>query len=297
APKFWSDSDTVRMIREKFRTKDSEGENPDEEDEKFSREIVGASTAMLYSACDAVIAVSPKSADQLQEIAERNRVKLNLEIIPTGVNALPQPSKSDVQNFREKYGLNEDDEIILSVGRVSPEKNLEVLLHAFEKISKKNPRAKLIFVGDHNTHFDSKKTYRAKLEKLAAESPAGKKVIFTGRIEREKLGAAYKIAKVFAFPSLTDTQGLVVQEAAHFGLPIVVCDEFAPAAFQRNKNGFVAENNAEDLADKISQILNDADLARKFGRKSRALAAKLTEKAQTEKLLAVFREILQREYK
>ena len=66
---------------------------------------------------------------------------------------------------------------------------------------------------------------RKTLEKLAAETDFADRIIFTGAMPREDLGVAYKVMNVFTFPSLKDTQGWVLHEAAHAGKPIVIIDK------------------------------------------------------------------------
>jgi glycosyltransferase involved in cell wall biosynthesis len=91
---------------------------------------------------------------------------------------------------------------------------------------------------------------------------------------------------------MTDTQGLVVNEAAHFGLPIVLCDADVTDVAVDGENGLVARNDPTDFAEKVAQILADDQLRTRFGQRSRESAAGLTEQTQTEKAIALFREIL-----
>lgn len=253
-------------------------------DDNWGKRLVAGMLAIWYKACDKVIAVSRKSANQLNDIAARNDVKLNMEIVPTGVNPPPAVTDKQVAEFRELYNIEPDDEVIIYYGRLGQEKNLAMLIPTIEKVIEKRPDAKLIFAGDWE--------YRSTLEKLALESTARDHIIFTGRYTRDQIGILNAIAKVYAFPSLTDTQGLVVTEAAYGGLPIVLCDPLAPAAFQENENGLVADNDPTDFADKIVRILEDEKLYTKFSKHSKKLASELTERHQTEALVEIYRQAL-----
>lgn len=106
--------------------------------------------------------------------------------------------------------------VLLSVGRLGKEKNLEFLLDAFGIIATKAPKARLIIVGDG--------PHRADLERHAAASPFADRVSFTGALEQEQLGAYYRNADALVFSSLTETQGLVLVEALAHGLPVVAVD-------------------------------------------------------------------------
>lgn len=255
-------------------------------DENWGKRLVAAMLALWYQACDAVVAVSQKSANQLQAIAERNDVELDIHVVPTGVNPPTPATDEQITAFRQDYNIAPDDEVIIYYGRLGQEKNLAMLIPVIEKVLEKRPHAKLVYAGDWE--------YRATLEKLALESPARDRIIFTGRYNREQVAILNAISRIYAFPSLTDTQGLTVTEAAYGGLPIVLCDPLAPAAFEENTNGLVAANNPDDFADKIVQILSNKTLYKRFSRHSVELASGLSERHQTEKILELYREALRK---
>jgi glycosyltransferase involved in cell wall biosynthesis len=100
--------------------------------------------------------------------------------------------------------------IVLYVGRLSPEKNLAALVAAFRTLAETD--AHLVLVGDGPA--------RAEL----AQALRGRRVTFTGYLSGEALATAYASADVFAFPSVTETFGQVVQEAMASGLPVVGFD-------------------------------------------------------------------------
>lgn len=253
-------------------------------DNNWGKRLVAGMIALWYQACDHVIAVSEKSAQQLRMIADKNNVKFNLSVIPTGVNKPRVATAEEIKAFREQFNLSPQDEIIIYFGRLGQEKNLAMLIPTIERVVAKRPHAKLIYAGDWE--------YRAKLEKMAFESPARDSVIFVGRYNRDQIGILTAISKIYAFPSLTDTQGLAVTEAAYGGLPIVLCDPLAPACFADGQNGYIAQDNPDDFADKIVKILSDKELYKKFSHQSRELAKDLTERRQTEKVVELYQHAL-----
>lgn len=256
-------------------------------DDNWGKRLVAAMLALWYQACDITIAVSKKSANQLTEIANRNDATLNLHVLPSGINPPAPAGIEAVEQFRQSFNIGPDDEVIIYYGRLGQEKNLAMLIPTLEHVLEKRPHAKLVYAGDWE--------YRAKLEKLAFESPARDRIVFAGRYNRSQISILNAISKVFAFPSLTDTQGLVVNEAAFGGLPIVLCDPDAPACFEDGGNGLVATNDPGDFGDKIVQILSDKRLYRRFSRRSVELANDLTERRQTEKLVELYRQALRSE--
>lgn len=255
-------------------------------EESWGKRLVGNMLALWYQSCDKVIAVSQKSAQQLHNIAEQNSCKIDLAIVPTGVNCPPTPDPNAVTAFCQLHHIDATANNIVYFGRLGQEKNLAMLIPTIELVCKAVPNAHLIFGGDWE--------YREKLERLARHSTVKDRIHFVGRYKREDVGILTAISKIYAFPSLTDTQGLTVTEAAYGGLPIVLCDPLAPACFQNNKNGYVAKNDPSDFANKIISLLEHPVRYRNFSNCSKKLAAELTEARQTEKIVSIYRDALRK---
>ena len=251
---------------------------------KWNKDIIESVITILYSKADAVIALCRKSCKQLKSW-QYDDYQYELVLMPNGVNALPRPTKAEVKAFREQWNLAEDDEIFGFVGRLGEEKNLPLLIKSFEwHIAKKRPKAKLLFVGDFE--------YRKTLEEMAAATKYADRIIFTGAMPREKLGLAYSVLDVFAFPSLKDTQGWVLHEAAHAGLPIVLVDKELSEVVQDGVNGFIANDNPTSFGQAIIALLEDANKRQEFGVISKKLAAKFTESRQVKKLEKLYQELI-----
>ena len=251
---------------------------------KWNKDIIESVITILYSKADAVIALCRKSCKQLKSW-QYDDYQYELVLMPNGVNALPRPTKTEVKAFREQWNLAEDDEIFGFVGRLGEEKNLPLLIKSFERhVAKKRPKAKLLFVGDFE--------YRKTLEEMAAATKYADRIIFTGAMPREKLGLAYSVLDVFAFPSLKDTQGWVLHEAAHAGLPIVLVDKELSEVVQDGVNGFIANDNPTSFGRAIIALLEDANKRQEFGAVSKKLAAKFTESRQVKKLEKLYQELI-----
>ncbi len=251
---------------------------------KWNRAIISKAMTMLYSKADAAIALSRKSYEQLRSWQGKD-YPYNLIMLPNGVDAIPLPSATSLAAFRTQWGLSEKDEVFGFVGRLGEEKNLPVLIKAMDKIGKERPKAKLIFVGDFE--------FRATLEKMAAESKYPDRIIFTGAMPREELGVVYAALDVFTFPSLKDTQGWVLHEAAHAHLPIVLIDRELSEVVADGESGYFARNNATDVARKVVMLLKSPAKRAKFGEYSKKLAVKYTEKKQVRKLQKVYETVIQ----
>jgi glycosyltransferase involved in cell wall biosynthesis len=160
--------------------------------------------------------------------------------------------------FWKGYGMREGIKF-LYVGRVSREKNLELLADAFKEIVKLGLPVQLAIIGDG--------PYRKDLEKKLDGYPA----TFTGFLEGEELAKGYASADVFVFPSTTDTFGNVVLEAQASGLPVIVSDEGGPKELIKEGNtGFIVKaGDKDDLFNAMLFFLQDEKLMHAMGQNAR----------------------------
>lgn len=251
---------------------------------KWNQAIVRQVISILYSKADAVIALSRKSVAQLSSWQDDDYL-YDLTLMPNGVNALPRPSKKQLAAFLESWGLKTSDEVFGFVGRLGEEKNLPVLIKAFDKyIAKSRPKSKLLFVGDFE--------YRKTLEEMAAATKYADRIIFTGALPREELGVVYAALDVFCFPSLKDTQGWVLHEAAHANKPIVIIDTEVSEVVRDGVNGFFVKNQPKSVADAVIKLLKSPVRRQKFGAESKRLATKFTERRQVRKLEKLYQKLI-----
>lgn len=247
---------------------------------QWNIDIVERMVTLIYSKCDAVIALSRKSLHQLESWQTRDTYTYDVTLMPNGVDPIKKASPTKLAAFKELWNISDSDEVFGFVGRLGAEKNLVILLEAFEKIVKNRPKARLLFVGDFE--------YREALEEMAAESKYADRITFTGAIPREDLGVAYQTMDVFVFPSLTDTQGWAVHEAALAGLPLVLIDPELSEVLEDGKNGYLVKNKATDVAAAIESLLKSKKTREKFGEHSKLLARRFTESRQVRKLSKLY---------
>lgn len=134
-------------------------------------------------------------------------------VIPTGV--APRPAgPGEAAAFRTRHGIAASERVVLYVGRVNAEKGVDRLLDAYALLAARVPDVTLVLVGA----VYERKRIQARLEGMPG------RVVLAGQQPSGTVAAAYAAADAFAFPSLTDTQALVLQEAALAGVPIVMAD-------------------------------------------------------------------------
>lgn len=237
-------------------------------------------SAIFHNRCDLTIAPSEK----IKKLLKSYGVKTKIESLPTGIN-LNNFKKTQTNNFRKKNKIGPDDKVLLYVGRVAQEKNIDFLIKSFESISQQKQDVKLIIAGD-GPH---KKALKLLSKKLGLE----KKVIFTGYLHKEDVVKAYYSSDIFVFASKTDTQGMVILEAAACGLPIVAVKDEAFADILKNKeNGFTTGENKNIFADKIIKLLEEDILYRQMSSASKQIANDFTIEKQTNKLLEFYNKLI-----
>jgi glycosyltransferase involved in cell wall biosynthesis len=176
-------------------------------------------------------------------------------VIPTGTNLEPFLN-ADGDALRKEKGW-QDETILISMGRLAPEKNWETLLHAFAKVYPQHQDLKLVLIGDGPA--------RDGLQTLASELGIAERVTFMGSLPFEEVPAYLKAADLFSFASITETQGLVTSEAMAAGLPIVAVDGSGTHDIvEHGKQGFLVENDADALAKGLHELLSDARQMKRF---------------------------------
>jgi len=185
-------------------------------------------------------------------------VKKPIEAISNGVDLERFYSWSDLKNLYLKFHLPQNP-LVLYLGRIDQDKNLEVLIQAIPRVSKKI-NAHLVVAGSGND--------LAKIKKLTRDLKIDQQISFLGWVDHdsEDLPYLYQAAEVFVIPSPHETQSMVVMEAMAAGLPVVGPDSGAlPELIKNGQNGFLFEPaDSEDLAFKIIKILEDKDLRSKM---------------------------------
>lgn len=163
----------------------------------------------------------------------------NVFVVSRGVDAeLFHPAKRSAE-LRASWNATEDTPVVMLVSRIAPEKNLHVVIQAFEQMRKINPLARLVMVGDGPA--------RAELEKNHPH------VIFAGMQTGEPLAQHYASGDIFLYPSLTETYGNVTVEAMASGLATVAYDYAAARQHMRHdENGLLVPFADTDAFVKLS---------------------------------------------
>ena len=205
----------------------------------------------------------------------------NLEVWGRGINPdLYSPEYYD-EMWIKKYGL-EDKIKLLYVGRLAPEKNLQLLMNSLNKLnSQYKEKIELLITGDGPL-----------LEELKNNAPQN--VTFTGYLTGQELSSLYATADVFVFPSLTETYGNVVLEAMASGLPVVgVLAGGVKENLIDNYNGLAATKDCvEQFSAKLKRIITDQQLRERLACNARKYALNNSWQQIFKKLVASYQDVI-----
>jgi len=172
----------------------------------------------------------------------------NLKVVSRGVDTkLFNIAKRDTR-LRSSWGATDETKVLISVGRMAPEKNLDQVLKTYDALKSTGQAFKLVMVGDGPLKEQFQKRYP--------------EIIFPGMLSQTNLAAYYASSDLFIFPSQTETFGNVTLEALASGIPVLAFDCAAARDWvQTGVNGWlIAENNPEGFAAQAVTVFNSKDL-------------------------------------
>lgn len=216
---------------------------------------------MIYNMADKIFAVSEETKNELINDLKIKEEKIIIfrNFVRRDMFYTEYNKKESLRNhLRDKYGYSKDDFIIIGSGQIQPRKGIE----DFYKIAKKQPDKKFIWVG--GMPFKGATEGYEKMNKIVNSNL--KNLQFTGTIDRDKMIDYYILSDIFFLPSIHETFGLVVIEAAGSGLPIVLRDlEVYKKIFSPY---YLYATNNSDFIKIFEKLKNDSDEYNKFVEKS-----------------------------
>jgi glycosyltransferase involved in cell wall biosynthesis len=214
-----------------------------------------------YDQMDVIYAPSESTK---QELVGKGIEADKIHVYPRGID-IDQFNPSKRNGFFKNILMAPDKRFkLLYVGRVSREKNLDLLAQAFRKLTRVSKDVFLCVVGD------------GPYLKEMMEEMHGLPCLFTGYLKGEALSAAYTSSDIFVFPSTTDTFGNVVLEAQASGLPVIVTDKGGPCENMiHHRTGLVIEGGSvESLFRSMRSLIKHKTVVCEMGAAARSYAEK-----------------------
>lgn len=203
--------------------------------------------------CSSIVAPSSKIERYLRDWG----VTVPIDIIATGVDVerYANADQSRIQRLSEIIDRKPDERVLLYLGRLGREKNVELLIRAL--YYSRDPKTRLVIAGDG--------PYRGDLEAIVDDLDLRERVDFLGYLKGPDAQAAYHLADAFAFASTSETQGLVIGEAMAAGLPVIAVEDRAVEDFViSGRTGLIVPGRAEDLAHAFDDLLGDQERLGEF---------------------------------
>ncbi len=244
--------------------------------QKYYSHYITGRVKRYLEGCDHVIA---PSKDMRDLIVGEFQVRKPVTVIPTGID-LKSYERVARGEMRKRFGWK-DDFVIISVGRLAPEKKWPDLIRAASRVIQNNPGSRLVLLGDG--------PQRKELERQAEEFGVRKWVEFVGMVPYEIVANYLVAADLYAFTSLTETQGLGTLEAMAAGLPVVAYDAIGTRdVVVEGKNGYLTEANSNALAQAITSLMKQPIQIEKLKKEALKTALQLDIRVLVKDLIGVY---------
>ena len=216
----------------------------------------GPNDTAFYKQCDAVIGLLGSDRDHLAQLGVAPEKLHTIGVSPSA------PPAVDPAGFRRQVGCEDNEPLILFVGRMTSYKGATALLAAAPLIWERFPAARFAFIGPGSA------------SETAIFDGADPRIRYLGRVEEQTKSDALAACDVFAMPSVSEILPTVYLEAWSFGKPVVGGTAHGvPALVAGNRAGITAQQTAASVADAVCQLLGNPALAHELGENGRRLVA------------------------
>jgi len=243
--------------------------------ERITDELVGR----YLRHCDHII--TPTESIR-QKVMETWAPRAGITVVPTPVD-IPVVDEAEVATVRHRLAP-EGERLLVYVGRLAPEKGLDLLLEAFHELIQDRSDVRLALVG----RGPSEETLRS----MAGELGIAGKVSFTGAVPHEEVAPYYVAGDLFVFTSQTETQGLVLIEAMAAGRPVVAVQAPGPADILAEGGGVLVEPDPAAFARAVAELLREEGRRWTLAKEARRAARRYSIAGATEGLLRAYQAAL-----
>ncbi len=252
----------------------------------FGRALARSIMRRVLSGADVVVTPSAHMKQVLQDYG----VARPIAVIPTGFEAHEFEGLDRAAEHRDSYFFAthpelKDRTVLLTVGRVAQEKNLDFLLEVVARLVPRLPRLTWLVVGDGPS--------LAGLRRAVTQRGLDGHVVMTGYVDRTRVKHAFALADVFALASRTETQGLATVEALGSGLPVVAVDEMGSSdVLAGEEGGFLVPHDVDAFAERVLQLVQDPELYQRKAQETKVASARWAPRALAQQMLDLYGQVV-----
>ena len=216
-------------------------------------------------------------SNSMKKILISYGVKKPIEPIPTGVNISDYERPYSRAGIETKWKVPQDKKLLLYVSRIAKEKNVDFLFEAVRKLASRRQDFHLLLIGGGpELSYYCSMINKWKINEI---------VTFTEMQPKQETNRYFGAADIFVFPSITETQGIVITEAMAAGVPAVAVGIMGPRdIIQEGVDGFLTRLNIDEFTGKIESLLNNENLRKQMGECARENAKKFSVKATSDQM-------------
>jgi len=238
--------------------------------EELAKDVVRKYSEWWCNHFDRVITPSGKTRELLRQYG----VSAPMDVIPSGMDIerfSPDRHPSDmIETIRQECGVKPGERVLLNVGRIAKEKNIDQIIRVFPKVNQRFPDVRFVIIGEG--------PMKEELQRKAETMECGHMISFTGPKPWEKIDQYYAIGDVFCSCSHSETQGLTYVEAMASGVCVcAVKDPCLDGVIEDGVNGILSGDSDEELIEALSRAFGEegkrisqisAESAKPFGKEA-----------------------------
>lgn len=218
----------------------------------FRNLIAHTAIRRFANRCDGVIVPTESAEEYLRVIG----VTTPIYVHPTGIDfdRFQADEPAAVDALRDKHGITRDERVLVSVSRLSREKNIDFLISALDELRRRSDRPfRCLIIGDG----DERQRLQERIDSLGLTDV----ITLVGAVPPEAMARYYQLGDAFVFASKSETQGMVILEAMAAGLPVVaVRSSGIDDVVDHESNGFKTPENIERWTTAIRRLIEDHSL-------------------------------------
>lgn len=227
--------------------------------------------------CTQVIAPS----ESAKEIIQKWGVKTDIQAIFTGVDEKIFVG-AERNKLRERYGVQEEEVLLVLVSRLTEEKNIDFLFETVAESVKENAKTKFLVAGGGYL--------LEKIQERVKELKLEEKIFFAGEVKKEEVKDYYAAGDIFVYASKSETQGMIISEAMYMGLPVVAVKATGVKdAVENEVSGFLVSEDKKKFQKALEKLIKDGELRKSFSEAGKRIAREsYTAQVCAQKLLSLY---------